>query len=320
MSNYFRDPSINDTLLKKGYAFVKTLEEALLLGYIDVCTKGGEMCVIKTALKSTFKQKTIMRRDVGYIVRQETPMREVDILQKIKDIPNGDSHQIVHLIESFEDKNYLYIVMEHLDGKDLYDVISEDNISHDTTFEIFRQMLTIIEYIHSIGVAHLDISLENFMVIKKGFKYRVVLIDFGLAVYTSEGPFFASDGYRPGKGTNIAPEIAFGEGIQEFDAKKADIWSLGTILYTMLTKIPFCRKPGDKYYNWMMKKLPKTLKIRGIPDEVNALIVMMLRYKSNRVTIGEVSLCFHKSVVFPLVRTALDLPERLVDVIIKYIS
>ena len=106
-----------------------------------------------------------------------------------------------------------------------------------------RNILEAVGYLHSSGVAHLDLKLENFFL---DSEYRVKLGDFGLARDTS--PCNVTCG-TPGY---IAPEMLEGE---ESCPMKADVFSLGVVLFIMvLNKVPFTEaRPQNANFKALLK-------------------------------------------------------------------
>jgi len=100
---------------------------------------------------------------------------------------------------------------------------------------MFRQLAECTAWMHSKGVCHLDMSLENAMIASKSSKYgnQIKIIDFGLAKYYSDGNF--TNNRRVGKTSYMAPEV-FAR--KTYDPRAADIWSLGVMLFMMLIGAP----------------------------------------------------------------------------------
>jgi serine/threonine protein kinase len=113
-----------------------------------------------------------------------------------------------------------------------------------TAIYLFRQMLDAVEYIHNNGVAHLDISLENILLLSN--TNHITLIDFGMCrriPRDADGNVieFPAGSMRPtNKVFYIDPNIYAGVA---FDAVKADIWSLVTTLFIVLTGFPAYEQP-----------------------------------------------------------------------------
>ena len=101
---------------------------------------------------------------------------------------------------------------------------------------LFRQLVSATRYCHEMGVAHLDMSLENVMLsLTAGDRRETAgahckVIDFGLARYYPAGGFVARGAV--GKLTYMAPEVVADR--KRFDARSADIWSLGVMLFMLM--------------------------------------------------------------------------------------
>ena len=147
--------------------------------------------------------------------------REIEIL-KVCQHPN-----IVRLFDTYENANYIYIVVEFLKGGDLYNYLVNNHykIPEGRVREIMHSLATALYYLHSYGIVHRDIKLENILLGSNG---EAKLTDFGLSkmIGPNETCFepFGTIGYA-------APEIILGKGY----GKEVDIWSLGIVLFILLT-------------------------------------------------------------------------------------
>ncbi len=152
---------------------------------------------------------------------------EIEILRKISH-PN-----ITNIFEIFEDSKKYYIIMEFLEGGELFDAITSiGSFSEESACQIMKQILSAIFYLHSSNIVHRDLKPENIMLLQKpqNDNYHIKLIDFGTAKE-----------FKPGKkmckfiGTSyyIAPEV-----LKERYDEKCDVWSCGIILYILLYGYP----------------------------------------------------------------------------------
>lgn len=133
---------------------------------------------------------------------------------------------ITQLVDVMLDTDNVYIFLELCDGGDLNDVVMEaGGLSEEQACHFFRQIMGAISYIHSLGIAHRDIKLENILVTRDGC---AKLTDFGLCKHQESG-----NKLNTGCGTLVyaAPEIIKG---QPYDGMKSDIWSVGIVLYAMV--------------------------------------------------------------------------------------
>ena len=124
----------------------------------------------------------------------------------------------------FHHKDYNFHLTELAKFGSFFNVVEHNLISHSDSLirTYFSQLIEGLEYIHSQGVAHLDIKLENFML---GSEFMLKIIDFDHAQRTS-------DNYITSAGTQAyrAPEILDGA---SQDLAAADVYSAGAILYTL---------------------------------------------------------------------------------------
>jgi len=127
-------------------------------------------------------------------------------------------------------ENKFVLVMELIKGNTLRDIISDEGIGPDKTIRITVQILDAIHYAHTSGVMHRDLKPENILLTDEKEKNFVKVTDFGLARFIRTGSLSASTAGTP---IYMAPEVWQGK-----YTKKSDIWSIGVILYEMLTGAP----------------------------------------------------------------------------------
>ncbi|CAD8189054.1 unnamed protein product [Paramecium pentaurelia] len=145
---------------------------------------------------------------------------------------------IVKLKETYVDQQNYYIVMEYINGKTLYTELQsrQYGLSVNETIKIMKELLEAIIYIHNKGIMHRDINPLNIMKAE-----QVKLIDFGLARKIRNQLIFPTSG-TPGY---MAPEIINFNKDKPYD-EKADIFSLGCVLYKLLT--------GENLFNTKQSK------------------------------------------------------------------
>ena len=85
-----------------------------------------------------------------------------------------------------------------------------------------------VEYMHSLNIMHRDLKPENILIIKEKGKFKIKLIDFGLSNFYSNSNKLKT---ACGSPSYAAPEMLLGT---KYDGLKADIWSLGIVLYAMV--------------------------------------------------------------------------------------
>ena len=169
---------------------------------------------------------------------------ELSIMKELNNHPN-----IIRFYDTFNSPHHCYVVMEYCNGGSLSDCLKKYGkpFPQEIIQYFMRQIVNGLKYIHSKRIIHRDIKMDNILIKYKNkedlqnfrlLKSEIKIIDFGLA--TKLGP----DGYAYtfiGSPINMDPHILEGynedgkfEKLQKYN-EKADIWSLGTICYQMLT-------------------------------------------------------------------------------------
>ncbi|PWT89069.1 MAG: hypothetical protein C5B55_11985 [Blastocatellia bacterium] len=194
----------------------------------------------------------------------------------------------IHEIGSFEGSSY--IVSEYIDGETLRECMQR-GLTTAESIDITCQIAAALEAAHSAGIVHRDIKPENVMFRKDGL---VKVLDFGLAKLTegddspmdSSAPvsrIHTSPGLVMGTVAYMSPEQARGLSV---DAR-SDLWSLGVVLYEMLTgKSPFEGETVTELIASILKTEDAPLHFATLPGELHAICTKALakdkelRYRS----------------------------------------
>jgi serine/threonine protein kinase/Tfp pilus assembly protein PilF len=171
-----------------------------------------------------------------------------------------------------------FIIMEHIQGQDLQSMIKmTKQLSIEAAVSIAKQIGEGLAEAHRLGVIHRDLKPGNVMIDKEG---NARILDFGIA-RSLESRGMTESGHMIGTPEYMSPEQAQDTGIDQ----RSDIYSLGIILYEMLTgKVPFT---GDIPINITIKHIedlpasPKTL-APHIPDNLNHFIMKCLAKNKER--------------------------------------
>ncbi|KAJ0399309.1 hypothetical protein P43SY_000148 [Pythium insidiosum] len=208
------------------------------------------------------------RRDV--ITRQLR--REVEVLRQL-DHPN-----IAKLEDSFENDTYMILIMELLEGGELFDTIIErGRLRESDAKHIAASVLSAMSYMHAQGVVHRDIKPENLLLAKSSCDagpVDVKIIDFGFSktLDSTQGTtcsFLGTGGY-------LAPEI-----LQHQPYTSAvDMWAFGILLYMMLCgRLPFATRtqlePGQSVKSLYRLSFPQRY-WRGVSDDAQDLLRRLL--------------------------------------------
>ena len=244
----------------------------------------------------TFRKKT-----------QENPDSEIAAMQFI-----GKHNHIVGQVECCRDKDNVYSIMEFADGGELFDHIEQDGpMCEDRAREIFNQILLGLRHLHEAGIAHRDLTLENILYSQNGV---CKLIDFGMSLRlprvpnhyyqnSSESiPNANDDRYRPvlnirpqgtcGKPNYIAPEVM--ENTTSFNPQVSDVWSLGVMLFIMLTGVPpvsAAYELDDRYRvicDGGLEAILKQWNFHLSKDAVHLLYHLLRPKPSERLTVNEI--------------------------------
>ena len=147
-------------------------------------------------------------------------------------LSNLDHPNIVKYFGTFEDESYIHIVMEYLKGHDLDKIITlkkYTGFDEKNMCQIIHQLLKALSFIHSKNIIHRDIKPENILFSNKRNYSSLKLIDFGLATFSN------LDHKSVGTPFYMSPETIEGN-----STPLSDMWSVGVIVYQMITgKLPF---------------------------------------------------------------------------------
>lgn len=235
-------------------------------------------------------------KDVALKVIASEIIIEPDILERFK--REGETLRqlkhpnIVEFIDAFEHEEYYVIVMEYVSGGSLHDLISKGAFSIEESNRIALGLCDALIRSHNLGIIHRDLKPENILLTKEG---TPKLADFGVA-RLNEGTRMTRSGTQVGTPYYMAPEAWEGKVL---DAQ-ADIWSLGVVIFEMLTgKVPFGGDTGAAVMNKVLTTNPPNL--RTLRNEIPSAMVrivsrMLTRDKKRRYqTMREIALDLERS-------------------------
>lgn len=162
---------------------------------------------------------------VALVENRESLLTEISILKLVKH-PN-----VIGLVEIFETRRKLYLVMEMLTGGELFDRIVERGFfSEKYASSLIKKVVHAIQYLHTLGICHRDLKPENLLYSNGEDDAEIKIADFGLSKFVSQDPLKTACG-TPGY---VAPEVLDLTGY----GKPVDMWSVGVILYILLCGFP----------------------------------------------------------------------------------
>ncbi|XP_031437413.1 MAP/microtubule affinity-regulating kinase 3 isoform X3 [Clupea harengus] len=200
----------------------------------------GNYRLLKTIGKGNFAKVKLARhiltgREVAIKIIDKTQLnptslqklfREVRIM-KILNHPN-----IVKLFEVIETEKTLYLIMEYASGGEVFDyLVAHGRMKEKEARAKFRQIVSAVQYCHQKRIVHRDLKAENLLL---DADMNIKIADFGFSNEFTVGnkldTFCGSPPYA-------APELFQGK---KYDGPEVDVWSLGVILYTLVSgSLPF---------------------------------------------------------------------------------
>ncbi|GAB4813322.1 hypothetical protein N2152v2_000368 [Parachlorella kessleri] len=157
-----------------------------------------------------------------------------DIFKEIDILIGLEHDNVIFLKEYFEEGNKVYLIMELLQGGELLDaVLEKGHYSEDDARTCFLQIMRGIMYLHSMGIVHRDLKLENLLLVEPKDISRIKIADFGLA----KNAMAAALTTVCGTPQYVAPEVIKGGRGTKY-GPACDLWSMGVILFILLGGYP----------------------------------------------------------------------------------
>ena len=215
--------------IKKAIGYVKFSD---LYEIKEVIGKGKFGVVNLGIHKKTGQQvaiKILNKENIKSLEDKELVRIEIGIL-KLCHHPN-----IVRLLDHLENNDYIYIITEYIEGGTLgqYFKKKKFNFSERQATNIMNQIANGVNYLHQYGIVHRDLKPDNIMITQQNDYGVIKIMDFGLSKIVSPNERMVD-----GSGTlsYVAPEVL----LRTPYNKEVDIWSLGVILFYMLSgRLPF---------------------------------------------------------------------------------
>jgi calcium-dependent protein kinase len=230
--------------------------------------------------------KTTQKRAVKLIPIDENSDTSIEgILQEVSILKKMNHANIIRIFEVFRDRSHLKIVTEFCKGGELFDrILANSYFSESLAAKYMYQIVSAVVYMHSNNIVHRDLKPENLVFENKQEDSNLKLIDFGVSKHFKKNEILLE---RVGSPYYIAPEVISGN----YD-EKCDVWSLGVILYIMLSGRPaFTGKNETEILVSIMTKEPSFdgSVWRNISKEAIELIKSMLvKNSANRIPASQV--------------------------------
>ena len=199
-----------------------------------------------------FRRTDHARRAVKVIENEEDSngSDNSELLQEVEVLKGVEHPCITRIFEVLDAPGRVMVVMELAAGGELFDQVLEDaeegRLEERTAKVQMYQIVHAIAFLHSRNICHRDLKLENILLETPGPTSRIKVTDFGLSKRWSTTSLLETFVGTP---TYMAPEVIClqesTEGAKPYSSK-SDLWSLGVILYTLLSgSQPFRRSHGD---------------------------------------------------------------------------
>merc|ERR1740116_539476 len=188
-------------------------------GLVSMATRRESLEQHKFAVK-TLKIKSIKSDKLAFL------MSEVEVFLCM------DHPHVARLVDVYESDRDMSLVMECVEGGELFDRLAKlERFTEKDAALATRQMLLALNYLHSHGIAHRDLKLENFLYDVKGGSH-LKLIVFGFSKFLDSKTRMRTD---CGSIAYVAPEV-----LNKSYTSQCDLWSLGVIVFILLSgRMPF---------------------------------------------------------------------------------
>nr|XP_033812442.1 MAP/microtubule affinity-regulating kinase 4 isoform X3 [Geotrypetes seraphini] len=200
----------------------------------------GNYRLLKTIGKGNFAKVKLARhiltgREVAIKIIDKTQLNPTSLQKLFREvrIMKGLNHpNIVKLFEVIETEKTLYLVMEYASGGEVFDyLVSHGRMKEKEARAKFRQIVSAVHYCHQKNIVHRDLKAENLLL---DADTNIKIADFG---FSNEFTLGSKLDTFCGSPPYAAPELFQGK---KYDGPEVDIWSLGVILYTLVSgSLPF---------------------------------------------------------------------------------
>ncbi|XP_052426072.1 serine/threonine-protein kinase BRSK2-like isoform X2 [Carassius gibelio] len=212
-----KELSVTQTAQYVGpYRLEKTLGKGQTgLVKLGIHCSTGQKVAIKIVNREKLSESVLMKVE-----------REIAILKLI------EHPHVLKLHDVYENNKYLYLVLEHVSGGELFDyLVKKGRLTPKEARKFFRQIISALHFCHSHSICHRDLKPENLLLDERN---NIRIADFGMASLQVGDSLLETSCGSP---HYACPEVIRGE---KYDGRRADVWSCGVILFALLVgALPF---------------------------------------------------------------------------------
>ncbi|XP_069699977.1 cGMP-dependent protein kinase, isozyme 2 forms cD5/T2 isoform X4 [Periplaneta americana] len=259
----YKDEGVERRRINEEFREVK-LSDLRILATLGVGGFGRvELVQIAGDPTRSFALKQMKKNQIVETRQQQHIMSEKEIMGE------ANCEFIVKLFKTFKDRKYLYMLMESCLGGELWTILRDKGHFDDSTTRFYTAcVVEAFDYLHSRNIIYRDLKPENLLLDVNGY---VKLVDFGFAKKLQHGrktwTFCGTPEY-------VAPEVILNRGHDI----SADYWSLGVLMFELLTGTPpFTGSDPMKTYNIILKGIDAIEFPRNITRNATALIKKLCR-------------------------------------------
>lgn len=232
---YYGAPTSSYTKSRQSTSYSTQKRKHVTFGpYIVGSTLGeGEFGKVKLGWSKTSNSSMDVPKQVAIkLIRRDTipknSEKEIKIYREINALKHLNHPNIVRLEEVLQNSKYIGIVLEYASGGEFYKYIQKKRrLKEGPACRLFAQLISGVYYMHSKGLVHRDLKLENLLLDKNE---NLLITDFGFVnEFLPENELMKTSCGSP---CYAAPELVVTA--RPYEARKADVWSCGVILYAML--------------------------------------------------------------------------------------
>jgi serine/threonine protein kinase len=233
---------------------------------------GKVMLVCKQSTQEVFAMKVLRKEAIIAGNQVQHTKAERNILQEV------DNPFIVKLHYAFQTQGKLYLILDYVRGGELFYQLKQEGLFSEDRVRLYTaEIILALQHLHEKNIIYRDLKPENLLLDIEG---HIMLTDFGL----SKEAVTRKNGARTFCGTPeyLAPEILRGVG----HGKAVDWWSLGTLMFEMLTGLPPFYSQNRKVMFERILKAELTFPSHIRPDARNLLTALLTRDPDKRLGSG----------------------------------